>query len=140
MNLPITERDATLVFVNMNTPKNTETKHHHNRQTDTRPKIDDAVCHFLDGDALKDALIFIDRIRDSKMKIKWSSVNEWSVYKGFKHICDIKIAKGKWSVNYVKGPAKSTEDKKQSLVESLVWSIDDKESAITEAQKVYLVA
>ena len=63
-------------------------------QVDNRPKIiDDVICHYLDGQALKEALFVIDNIREHKMKIKWSSVNVWSVRYKRKHVCDLRLDK-----------------------------------------------
>jgi len=72
-------------------------------QIKTRPKIDDVVCHQLDGDTLKEALFIIDNIREHKMKIKWSSVNVWLVsYRG-KHVCDIRIGNDSLHIGQVSG-------------------------------------
>ena len=61
-------------------------------QVDNRPKIiDDVICHYLDGQALKEAMFVIDNIRDHKMKIKWSKYNVWSVRYKRKHVCDLRI-------------------------------------------------
>jgi len=72
-------------------------------QLNTRPKIDDVICHSLDGDALKEALFIIDNIREHKMKIKWSSVNVWTVQYRRKHVCDIRIENGSLHIGKVSG-------------------------------------
>jgi len=60
-------------------------------QVEKKHKIDDVICHSLDGDALKEALFVIENIRENKMKIKWFSVNVWTVrYKG-RYVCDLRI-------------------------------------------------
>jgi len=65
---------------------------HMYEQVDNRPKIiDDVICHYLDGQALKEALFVIDNIREHKMKIKWSAVNVWSVWFKRKHVCDLRL-------------------------------------------------
>jgi len=71
-----------------------ETKHTGPEQVSARPDIDDVICHLLDGNALKDALVFIDNIRANRMKIRWSSVNVWSVHYKRRHLCDIRLEKG----------------------------------------------
>jgi len=76
-------------------------------QTHRKPQIDEVVCHTLEGDTLKDALNFIDNIRASKMKFEWSSINVWSVHRGFKHVMDVKIANGTWSITLLLDHAKS---------------------------------
>ncbi|MCL2222109.1 MAG: hypothetical protein FWC20_07670 [Oscillospiraceae bacterium] len=77
------------------------------RQPDIKPEIDEVVCHTLEGDNLKDALNFIDNIRASRMKIEWSSINVWSVYRGFRHVMDIKVANNSWSITLLLDHAKS---------------------------------
>ena len=67
---------------------------HMYEQVDNRPKIiDDVICHYLDGQALKEALFVIDNIREHNMKIKWSTVNVWSVWFKRKHVCDLRLDK-----------------------------------------------
>ena len=63
-------------------------------QLKTRPRIDDVICHNLDGSTLKEALFVIDNIRENKMKIKWSAINVWSVEYKRKHVCDLRIKNG----------------------------------------------
>ena len=72
-------------------------------QIQARPKIDDVICHQLDGETLKEALFIIDNIREHKMKIKWSSVNVWSVRYRRKHVCDIKIENDSLHIGQVSG-------------------------------------
>jgi len=76
-------------------------------QNHTKPDIDEAVCHTLEGDALKEALNFIDNIRASKMKIEWSSVNVWAVYRGFSHVMDIQVANNTWNITLLLNHATS---------------------------------
>ena len=71
------------------------------RQLMNRPEIDDVICHYLDGETLKEALIVIDNIRAGGMKIRWSSVNVWSVLYKRRHVCDIILSNGKWSIHQV---------------------------------------
>jgi len=70
-------------------------------QLRTRPKIDNVICHNLEGDALKEALFVIDNIRENKMKIKWSAINVWSVEYKRKHVCDLRIEKGSLTIGEV---------------------------------------
>ena len=76
-----------------NAYNDTETPSAH-EQLKTRPRIDDVICHNLEGDTLKEALFVIDNIRENKMKIKWSSINVWSVQYKRKHVCDLRISNG----------------------------------------------
>ena len=67
----------------------------------TRPAIDDVICHKLDDETLKEALFIIDNIRENNMKIKWSSINVWSVQYKHKHVCDLRIEKGNLAIGKV---------------------------------------
>lgn len=63
--------------------------------------VDDVVCHYLDGEMLKNALVFIDYVRASKMKIKQSSANVWSVKCRGKHVLNIMVNQDSWGVRLV---------------------------------------
>jgi len=106
-------------------------------QLDTRPKIDDVICHNLDGAMLKDALFIIDNIRDNKMKIKWSSINVWSVQYKRRHVCDLKIANGSLNIGPV-NDVLATRVKNMSYTrENINWLIDALRSPVTSTQEVY---
>ena len=72
-------------------------------QLDNKPMIDNVICHYLDGEALKDAMFIIDNIREHNMKIHWSSVNTWTVQYKRKHVCDLKIDKNSLHIGPVSG-------------------------------------
>ena len=80
-----------------------EERHSRWRQKKVRPRFEDVVCHLLDGVALKDALIFVEKIRAGGMKVKWTAFNTWKVTLNRKLVCEIKIENDTWSVNYVSG-------------------------------------
>jgi len=84
---------------NLNDTANTMLRAH--EQLAAKPKIDDVICHNLEGNTQKDALFVIDNIRENKMKIKWSSVNTWSVQYKRHHVCDLKINKGELVIGKV---------------------------------------
>ena len=111
------------------------------RQLRIKPEIDDVVCHHLDGDTLKEALFIIDNIRENDMKIKWSSINMWSVrYKG-KHVCDLRIQNDSLTIGpvndilatRVKNMSYSQENMKQ-LIDALRDSITGSPEAIPVLQ------
>jgi len=81
--------------------ENYETKPLAHEQLKSRPKIDDVICQYLEGESLKEALIVINNVRAGRMKIKWSSVNTWSVHYRRKHVCDIRLENGSWSIRQV---------------------------------------
>lgn len=78
--------------------ENRDARSYHRKQQDSRPEIDDVICQYLDGSELKNALNFIDYVRNSKMKIKWSAANVWSVRYKRKHVLDIVVNYNCWSV------------------------------------------
>jgi len=104
-------------------------------QLKTRPKIDDVVCHHLDGDSLKEALYIIDNIREHKMKIKWSAVNVWSVWYRSKHVCDIKINNNSLHIGQVSGVLAIRVTNMSYDHESLNRLIEALRDSITGAQK-----
>ena len=69
----------------------------------TNPEIDDVICHYLDGGTLKEALYIIDNIREHKMRIKWSSINLWTVRYRRKHVCDLSIKNDALHIGKVNG-------------------------------------
>ena len=72
-------------------------------QLEIKHNIDTVICHSLDGSALKEALFVIDNIRENKMKIKWFSVNVWTVrYKG-RYVCDLRIENGALIIGEISG-------------------------------------
>ena len=44
-----------------------------------RPKIEDVIGDFLNGEALKNALDFVSYLRENKMSPQWSAANSWKV-------------------------------------------------------------
>jgi len=85
-----------------NDGKNNTTPPEHEQLT-TRPSIDEVICHYLDGETLKEALFIIDNIRENNMKIKWTSINVWSVLYKRKHVCDLCIGNDSLSIGPISG-------------------------------------
>ena len=112
-----------------------ETKHTSPEQVSARPDIDDVVCHLLEGNALKDALVFIDNIRANRMKIKWSSVNVWSVHYKHKHVCDIRLEKGSWSVSKISEQINTQGEYFPNNSERMIWMSRALRDSITENQR-----
>ena len=127
---------ANLGLMNQNM-RDEDARYFYKMQIENRPEIDDVICQLLDGSALKEALIFIDNVRANRMKIKWSSVNVWSVsYRG-KHICDIMVECGSWSVSHVNEYLSSQEGYVPYSTESKKWLVATLKNAITGSQKNY---
>ena len=125
------------VFTGMMQTENEDRNYDPRRQTYTKPEIDEVVCHTLEGDTLKDALNFIDNIRASKMKIEWSSINVWSVHRGFKHIMDIRVASNTWNITLLLDHAESGEayiSGEMERVRKLITALKNSVSSQREAQ------
>ena len=113
-----------------------ETRYLSAEQVSARPEIDDVVCHLLDGDVLKDALIFIDNVRANRMKIRWSSVNVWSVYYKHMHVCDIRLEKGSWSVSQISEQFDARVYYFSDSSECMIWLARELKDTVTEDQKL----
>jgi len=105
-------------------------------QVNSKPGIDNVICHALDGEALKEALFIIGNIRENKMRIKWSAVNVWSVRYKFKHVCDLSISKN----SLVIGPVNdvlATRVKNMSYThENISWLIDALRNPVKDTQEI----
>jgi len=60
-------------------------------QKATKPKIEDVMPHYLDGDTLKSALDFIAYLRESKTNPSWAVHNKWSASNKGKVLCQIRL-------------------------------------------------
>jgi len=61
------------------------------QQREVRPKLEDKICEYFDGDVRKSALDFAAWLRESKMAPRWASANSWKVMYKQKHVCYIKF-------------------------------------------------
>jgi len=57
------------------------------KQIITKPKIDNVINDFLNGDVLTKALDFIDYLKMNKMNPRWSATNAWTVKHKNKRVC-----------------------------------------------------
>ena len=112
-----------------------ETRYLSTEQVSARPEIDDVVCHLLEGETLKDALIFIDNVRANKMNIRWTAVNVWSVYLKHTHVCDIRLESGSWSVSQISKHINARKDHTPGSSECMIWLVRDLKDSATEDQK-----
>ena len=115
-----------------------EVVHQSYKQARTKPNINDVICHKLDGDALKDALFVIDNIRENKMKIKWTSVNTWSVKYRFKHVCDLKITKESLSIGPVNDVLATRVKRMSNNQESITQLIDALRDSMTGPKEAFV--
>ena len=106
-------------------------------QATSRPKIDDVICHYLDGENQKDAFFVIDNIRENKMKIKWSSVNTWSVSYKRKHVCDLRISKDYLTIGPVSEVLAIRVKNMSYNRENMKRLVDALRSSITGPQEAY---
>ena len=117
--------------------KHGDALHTADEQLKNKPAIDDVICFNLDGEALKDALFVIDNIRENKMKIKWFSVNVWTVrYKG-RYVCDLRIENDSLVIGEISGVLTTrvkTMPHSQENVERFINALRD---SITVGQRAY---
>ena len=106
----------------------------------TRPEIEMAICHKLEGDALKDALFVIDNIRENKMKIKWSAGNTWSVQYKRKHVCDLTIEKGILNIGPVSDVLSTRVKRMSHNQESIEQLIDALRDSMTGAKESFVLS
>jgi len=117
-----------------------EAIHQSYKQANTRPDINDVVCHTLDGNALKDALFVIDNILENKMKIKWSSVNTWAVRYRFRHVCYLKIEKDSLSIGPVNDVLATRVKRMSHNQENIVHLIETLRDSMTGAKEALVLS
>jgi len=62
----------------------------------SKPKIENVIGDFLDGEALTNALSFIEFLSANKMNPKWSATCSWIVKHKQKNVCVIKLHGSAW--------------------------------------------
>jgi len=109
-------------------------------QMDSKPSIDNVICHSLDGSALKEALFVIDNIRENKMKIKWFSVNVWTVrYKG-RYVCDLRIENDTLVIGQISGVLATRVKQMPHSSENVERFINALRASVTNGQAAYSYA
>ena len=106
-----------------------------NEQVNTKPGIDNVICHELDGEALKEALFIINNIQEHKMKIKWSAVNVWSVHSRFRHVCDLSIKNDSLVIGPVNDVLATRVKEMPFTRENINWLIDALRNPGNETQE-----
>jgi len=104
-------------------------------QLNTKPGIDNVICHELDGEALKEALFIINNIRQHKMRIKWSAVNVWSVHSRFRHVCDLSIKNDSLLIGPVNDVLATRVKDMPFTQENINWLIDTLRNPVKDAQE-----
>ena len=125
-------------FIHAN--QNTETGMTAREQLNSRPNIDDVVCHYLDGETLKKALHFIDNLYSNGMKIRWSDVNVWSVHYRRKHICDVAIERGVLKVHQISAVAETQRDQDVYDTESMMNMLSILRNSLSGHREAYAVS
>ena len=109
-------------------------------QMDSRPKIDDVVCHHIDGEKLKEALFVIENIRQNEMKIKWFAPNVWTVrYKG-RFVCDLRINQSTLIIGEISGVLAKRVRRARQTPEHIERFINALRESITAPQSAYAVS
>ena len=62
----------------------------------TKPKIEEVIGDFLDGDALRNALDFVNYLRDNNMNLRWSATSTWTIKHKSKRVCLIRLHGSAW--------------------------------------------
>ena len=106
-------------------------------QLKSRPDIDTMVCHQLEGSALKEALFIIDNVEENGMKIRWSSVNVWSVHYGRKHVCDLSIGNGSLVIGQLSEALITRVKDKSRNKENMMQLIEIMRNAMPRTQEAY---
>jgi len=106
-------------------------------QLRNRPNIDDVICHSLDGSSLKEALFVIDNIRENKMKIKWVSVNVWTVRHKGRYVCDLRIENDSLVIGEISGVLATRVKTMPHSPENVERFINALRSSVTAEQSVY---
>ena len=60
-------------------------------QKANKPKVEDIIPNWLDGDMKNNALDFVTWLRVNKMSPTWASANSWKVSYKSKGVCYIKL-------------------------------------------------
>jgi len=129
--------DLTVMLSGIILKKDEDTELLPREQIDTRPAIDNVVCRYLDGEALKDALYIIDNIREHDMKIKWSSVNKWAVKYRRKHVCYLSIEKGSLVIGHVSDILAKRMKYMTYDLENMKKLVDVFKNSMSETQESY---
>jgi len=132
MNTYVTPDMSTGIIIN---GEQAGTKPTYHEQLDTRPAIDDVICHYVDGKALKDALFIVDNIREHKMKIRWTAVNVWTVQYKRKHVCDLRIENGTLRIGQVSGILATRVTNMSKNTENMEWLIDALRNPVAGTQE-----
>jgi len=132
--LTMNDHEGRMLAASVNYQLNKGKGHYFENQERSKPNIEDAISYYLDEDALKDAQIFIDKIIANKMKIKWSSVNIWSVFYKRKHACDIRVENGSWNVTLASHHL-VPEVYRPKTSENMKWLVASLKNAITSPRK-----
>ena len=67
-------------------------------QRNLKPKIEDLVPDYLNGDMKQSALNFIAYLRANRMQPVWQSTNTWRVNHKGQQICAVQLADSSWRV------------------------------------------
>jgi len=66
------------------------------QQKTTKPKIEDVIPYYINGDMKKTALDFVKYLRVNKMSPSWNGANQWGTVSQGKNICYISLGNKSW--------------------------------------------
>ena len=64
------------------------------KQTGTKPTIEDVITNYYNGNALNNILNFITWLKENKVVIKYETPTSWRAVYRSKRICHLKIRRG----------------------------------------------
>ncbi len=95
------------------------------KQKAIRPKLEDVLNQYLDGEIRQNALNFVAWLRANKMPPQWGSANSWSVsYKKIR-VCYIKLENESWYIcpsQYRNGNEYFNDFISNNNLKELVWA------------------
>ena len=91
-------------------------------QKKTKPKIEDVIPYYLDGNMKKTALDFVSYLHENKMKPVWASANAWKVSYKSKGVCYVRLHRGEIE--------KNNWNSKSWVIEPRIFNYDEYEEQI----------
>jgi len=95
-------------------------------QKETKPKFENVVPCYLDGDALKTALGFSAYLTANGMQLKWDAWNTWKVFNKNKTLCWVKINMFVRPITWAVSPCLANIDEYEDIIineelQNFIW-------------------
>jgi len=66
------------------------------QQKKARPKVEDMICEYFEGEIKQNALDFVAWLRANKLSPRFGATNAWYIYHGNENFCSIRIESKAW--------------------------------------------